>query len=62
MGDATKNEKVVPKGTPASKKPIKSGMAEQVQKGVIIPKREAKILPKYLLSCERIFLIFSGGR
>jgi len=62
IGEATKNEKVVPSGTPAYTKPKNNGTAEQEQKGVIIPKSEAKMLPIYFFSCERIFLIFSGGK
>jgi len=34
--------KVTPKGTLASKNPIKSGIEEQEQKGVIAPKTVAK--------------------
>ncbi|EKE25415.1 MAG: hypothetical protein ACD_5C00168G0001 [uncultured bacterium] len=28
----------------------------------MIPRSDAKILPTYFFSCERIFLIFSGGK
>ena len=37
-------------------------MAEQEQKGVIIPKSEANVFPTYLFLWERITRIFSGGR
>jgi hypothetical protein len=41
-GDVIKNEKVTPRGIPPLTKPIKSGILEQEQKGVIAPKNEAK--------------------
>jgi hypothetical protein len=62
MGEATRKEKVVPSGTPAWIKPKNNGMAEQEQKGVMIPKREAKIFPTYLFLRDNIALIFSGGK
>jgi hypothetical protein len=40
-GEVIRNEKVMPSGMPHFKKPIKSGIDEQLQKGVIAPKREA---------------------
>ena len=48
IGEATKKEKVVPSGTPACINPKNNGMAEQEQKGVIIPSNEAKMFPTYL--------------
>ncbi len=45
MGAAIKNEKVTPSGTPAVTKPIKSGTAEQEQKGVTTPSKAARIFP-----------------
>lgn len=62
IGEETRKEKVVPKGTPAWIKPKNKGMAEQEQNGVIIPNREARIFPTYLFLRERIDRIFSGGR
>ena len=62
IGDATKNEKVTPSGTPACTNPKNNGIAEQEQNGVIIPKSEAIILPVYLFLWDNTFLIFSGGR
>jgi len=43
MGEDIRNEKVTPRGTPASTKPMKSGTAEQEQKGVTIPRSAARI-------------------
>jgi hypothetical protein len=40
-GEVIRNEKVIPRGMPHFRKPIKSGIDEQLQKGVIAPKREA---------------------
>src|SRR3989338_8874991 len=45
-GDVIRKEKVTPKGIPASKKLMKSGIEEQEQKGVTAPKREARKFPK----------------
>lgn len=42
-GDVIKNDSVTPRGIPHLRKPIKSGIDEQVQKGVIAPKKDAKI-------------------
>ena len=38
IGADTRKAKVTPSGTPASTKPMKSGTAEQEQKGVMMPK------------------------
>jgi hypothetical protein len=62
IGEAIRKENVVPSGTPAWTKPKNNGIAEQEQKGVIIPSSEAKTLPTYLFLRESIALIFSGGR
>jgi len=40
-GEVIRKEKVIPSGMPHFKKPIKSGIDEQLQKGVIAPKRDA---------------------
>ena len=45
IGAAIRKEKVTPSGTPALTKPIKSGTAEQEQKGVTIPRPAASTLP-----------------
>jgi len=44
MGEEIKKEKETPRGIPAAVNPIKIGMEEQEQKGVIVPKRAAMIL------------------
>lgn len=41
INEATRKEKVVPSGTPASRKPINKGVALQVQKEVTIPNSTA---------------------
>jgi len=41
-GETIKNDKVTPRGIPASKKPINNGIDEQEQNGVIAPKIAAK--------------------
>ncbi len=46
IGAEIKNEKVTPIGILACTKPKKRGIALQVQKGVIIPNKLAKIFPK----------------
>ncbi len=45
MGAAIRKEKVTPSGTPDSTKPMKSGTAEQEQKGVTTPRPAASTLP-----------------
>jgi cAMP phosphodiesterase len=42
-GEVIKNDNVTPRGIPHLRKPIKSGIDEHVQKGVIAPKRDANI-------------------
>lgn len=44
-GAEIKKENVTPIGILACKKPKNKGMAEQVQKGVIIPNSEANTFP-----------------
>jgi hypothetical protein len=44
-GEVIKNEKVIPKGIPASRKPRKIGIEEQEQKGVTAPKSAANRFP-----------------
>lgn len=43
IGDEIKNENVTPMGSPALVKPINSGIEEQEQKGVTVPRRAAII-------------------
>lgn len=43
MGDEIKKEKVTPSGSPALVNPIKSGMDEQEQNGVTVPRSAAKM-------------------
>jgi hypothetical protein len=62
MGEEMRKEKVTPRGTPPSIKPINKGTAEQEQKGVTTPRREAKILPINSFLWDSIFLVFSGGK
>ena len=45
MGAEIRNEKVTPSGTPAERKPMNSGTAEQEQKGVTMPSSAARVLP-----------------
>ena len=45
VGAAIRKEKVTPSGMPLSTKPIKSGTAEQEQKGVTMPSMAASTLP-----------------
>ena len=44
-GDAIRKPKVTPSGRPDSRKPMKSGTAEQEQKGVIVPNNAARTVP-----------------
>ena len=41
MGEEIRKEKVTPSGSPALVKPMNSGMDEQEQNGVTVPKRAA---------------------
>ena len=43
IGDEIKNENVTPTGSPAEVKPMKSGIDEQEQNGVTVPKSAATI-------------------
>ena len=43
MGEEIRKEKVTPSGNPALVKPINSGMDEQEQKGVTVPKSAPRI-------------------
>ena len=56
------NEKAMPRGTSASRNPIKSGIEEQEQNGVTAPKNAAIILPEANLCLTNTFLILWGGK
>ncbi len=45
IGAEIRNEKVTPIGTPAERKPMNSGTAEQEQNGVTMPSDAARTLP-----------------
>jgi hypothetical protein len=62
MGAAIRKEKVTPRGTPDSTNPRNRGIAEQEQKGVTIPSREANIFPVNVDFPSSIFLVFSGEK
>jgi hypothetical protein len=49
-------------GSPALVNPMKSGIEEQEQKGVMVPKRAARILAVIPLKFPSIFFVFSGGK
>ncbi len=57
-----KKLKVTPKGRPAVVKPIKIGIEEQLQNGVIVPRRAPIILAPSPLNFPMIFLLRSGGK
>lgn len=46
MGAEMRTEKVMPRGTPAPRKPMDKGTAEQEQNGVAMPRSAARTLPK----------------
>ena len=60
MGDAIRNEKVTPKGTPDSTNPMKRGTAEHEQNGVIIPIKAAATFPRYSFRLANNFLTLIG--
>jgi hypothetical protein len=62
MGEEMRNEKVTPRGTPASTNPIKRGTAEHEQNGVTMPSKAASILPIISFLCVSIILVFSGEK
>ena len=62
MGEEMRKEKVTPIGSPAPVNPIKSGMEEQEQKGVTVPKRAAARLAPIPRNRPRIFRLLSGGK
>src|SRR3989338_546857 len=60
-GEVMRNEKVTPKGIPASRKLMKKGIEEQEQKGVTAPNSAPKKLPQPFL-CIIQALTFSCGK
>ena len=63
MGDVIKNVKVTPNGIPALRNHTNNGIAEQLQNGVITPKKEANTYSnQYNLFFAKKSLIFSIGR
>jgi hypothetical protein len=61
-GEEIKNEKVTPIGSPALVKPMKIGIEEQEQNGVIVPRSAPKIFPGKPLNLVKIFLVLSGEK
>ena len=61
-GDEIKKENTTPSGSPALTNPIKSGIEEHEQNGVIVPKSAdiiRAVMPLYLpITC----LLLSGGK
>ena len=62
MGDEIRNENVTPSGSPALVKPINSGMEEQEQNGVTVPRRAAMQFAPMPRNLPRIFFVLSGGK
>jgi hypothetical protein len=62
IGDATRNVKVTPSGTPALTNPRNSGTALQEQNGVIMPSNPASKCPKYRFFFDKMSRTFCGGR
>jgi hypothetical protein len=61
-GEDIRNEKVTPIGSPALVKPIKRGIDEHAQKGVIVPRSAANRFAVTPLNRPMIFLVLSGGK
>ena len=62
IGEEIKKLKVTPNGSPAVVKPIKIGIEEQLQNGVIVPSNAPIILAPSPLNLPIIFLLRSGGK
>ena len=60
MGAETRKENVAPSGTPTRTKPMKSGTAEQEQKGVKMPRSEASRLLQAPARLARMSRVRSG--
>ena len=61
-GEEIKNENVTPIGSPALVNPIKSGMDEQEQNGVIVPNNAPNILALMPVNLPSIFRVLSCGK
>ena len=61
-GEEIRNENVTPNGSPEPVKPMKSGIEEQEQNGVIVPSNAARILAVIPSKRPRIFFVRSGGK
>jgi len=61
-GEDIRNEKVTPTGKPACVNPMKIGIEEQEQKGVIVPRSAAMIFAPNPLKRPKSFLVRSGGK
>ena len=57
-----KNENVTPIGSPALVKPMNSGIEEQEQNGVTVPRSAPSILAVIPSNLPNIFLVLSGGK
>ena len=62
IGEEIRKEKVTPKGNPAEVNPIKIGILEQLQNGVIVPSSAPSIFPFIPFILPSIFLVLSGGK
>ncbi len=62
MGEEIRKEKVTPTGNPADVKPINSGMEEQEQNGVTVPRSAAMQSAPIPWKRPIIFLLRSGGK
>jgi hypothetical protein len=61
-GEEIRNENVTPTGRPAFVKPMKRGMDEQEQKGVIVPIKAPKAFAHIPFTRLKIFFVRSGGK
>ena len=62
MGDEMRNENVTPRGSPARVNAMNSGMDEQAQNGVTVPRSAPIMLPLIPLKRPRMRLLRSGGK
>ena len=62
VGDEIRKEKVTPRGSPDSRKPMNMGTAEQEQKGVTIPSKAASKFPTYSRRLPSSLRDLSGGK
>ena len=61
-GDEIRKEKVIASGRPAAVNPMKIGIEEQEQKGVIVPSRAASIFAQRPVRPPRMRRVRSGGK